>query len=339
MDVSQFGQESWHEHRSLAQSSGMANAHGANGFVRIQQSILKNRHSRLWVGQFGRTRLFWRPGSRGSTSSGRPQLCLRNMSRLLRVFSSAGARSIDQGITGGICSQIAVFTVAGNRIIRAGSEGSRISPSVTRRCRERDGFTHDTGGASGQANGVCAKENTAFYKFEQPKRGQVYGCGREIRKKRSYLVYGHGKPGDFSFRGSLQQRSGRYVGVGRARAIQSGNPPDHRRDPLQRSDPRRPETPSHWFRPNEDGDRVAQSTLPGRAPMLGSEKAIERTMRLTCKPYSCASLCVSIMADVGRDLACANAAVLGFRVIVFFFFLNLDLTTVPQLLERVVLRR
>jgi hypothetical protein len=80
-----------------------------------------------------------------------------------------------------------------------------------------------------------------------------------------------------------------------------------------------PETPSHLgFVHTKIGDPFRSIDIPLRAPMLGSEKAIELNYAAYLKPYLMCQPVFQYYWDVGGNSRVPDAAVMGFRVIIDF---------------------
>ena len=83
--------------------------------------------------------------------------------------------------------------------------------------------------------------------------------------------------------------------------------------------PSRPrDTIAFGFVHTKIGDPFRSIDIPLRAPMLGSEKAIELNYAAYLKPYLMCQPVFQYYWDVGGNSRVPNAAVLGFRVIVDF---------------------
>jgi carbohydrate-selective porin OprB len=79
-----------------------------------------------------------------------------------------------------------------------------------------------------------------------------------------------------------------------------------------------PDTIAFGFVHTKIGDPFRSIDIPLRAPMLGSEKAIELNYAAYLKPYLMCQPVFQYYWDVGGNSRVPDAAVMGFRVIIDF---------------------
>jgi len=213
--VWQFGKNLGTDIGVLANPSGLANAHGVRmDSFWIQQAFLKNRLL-VRVGQFGGLDFF------GDQEYGASYVIEPLNYAFGNLFSSTYESFAPAGTPAALIEVIPWRTVYVKSAVLSGNRnpfeqdpnGLHFAIRDTQVFANEIGFTHDAEAPSGQATEYARKRYPAVYKFgANLQRGQVYGFGGQS-EKRKLLDLWHGKPGDFSFRGRLQQRPGRYVGV------------------------------------------------------------------------------------------------------------------------------
>jgi len=320
--VWQFGKNLGTNIGVLANPSGLANAHGVRmDSFWIQQAFLKNRLL-VRVGQFGGLDFFGDQEYGASYVIEPLNYAFGNMfSSTYESFAPAGTPAASIKVIPWRTVYVKSAVLSGNRNpFEQDPNGLHFAIRDTPVFANEIGFTHDAAAPSGQATEYARKRYPAVYKF-----GTTYNAGKFTdaagnQRNGSYLVYGMANQAIF------RSEAGSNRGLDVTLAF-DWSPGDISRENRQITAgiryngaiPRRPrDTIALGFVHTKIGDPFRSIDMPVRAPMLGSEKAIELNYAAYLKPYLMCQPVFQYYWDVGGNSRVPNAAVLGFRVIVDF---------------------
>jgi len=320
--VWQFGKNLGTDIGVLANPSGLANAHGVRmDSFWIQQAFLKNRLL-VRVGQFGGLDFF------GDQEYGASYVIEPLNYAFGNLFSSTYESFAPAGTPAALIEVIPWRTVYVKSAVLSGNRnpfeqdpnGLHFAIRDTPVFASEIGFTHDAEAPSGQATDYARKRYPAVYKF-----GATYNAGKFTdsagnQRNGNYLIYGMANQAIF------RSEAGSNRGLDVTLAF-DWSPGDISREHRQITAgvryngaiPRRPrDTIAFGFVHTKIGDPFRSIDIPLRAPMLGSEKAMELNYAAYLKPYLMCQPVFQYYRDVGGNSRVPNAAVLGFRVIVDF---------------------
>lgn len=320
--VWQFGKNLGTDIGVLANPSGLANAHGVRmDSFWIQQAFLKNRLL-VRVGQFGGLDFFGDQEYGASYVIEPLNYAFGNLfSSTYESFSPAGTPAALIEVIPWRTFYVKSAVLSGNRNpFEQDPNGLHFAIRDTPVFANEIGFTHDAEAPSDQATEYARKRYPAVYKF-----GATYNAGKFTdsagnQRNGNYLIYGMANQAIF------RSEAGSNRGLDVTLAF-DWSPGDISRENSQITAgvryngaiPSRPrDTIAFGFVHTKIGDPFRSIDIPLRAPMLGSEKAIELNYAAYLKPYLMCQPVFQYYWDVGGNSRVPNAAVLGFRVIVDF---------------------
>jgi porin len=182
------------------------------------------------------------------------------------------------------------------------------------------GFTRDTEGSSEQRTQFDRKRYPGTYKFGAAYNGGKFADAAGTERSGNYLIYGMANQALF------RSEAGSSRGLDATLAF-DWSPSNVNRENSQITAgvryngaiPRRPrDTLAFGFVHTKIGDPFRSIDIPLRAPMLGSEKAIELNYAAYLKPYLMCQPVFQYYWDVGGNSRVPDAAVMGFRAIIDF---------------------
>ena len=320
--VWQFGKNLGTDIGVLANPSGLANAHGVRmDSFWIQQAFLKNRLL-VRVGQFGGLDFFGDQEYGASYVIEPLNYAFGNLfSSTYESFSPAGTPAALIEVIPWRTFYVKSAVLSGNRNpFEQDPNGLHFAIRDTPVFANEIGFTHDAEAPSDQATEYARKRYPAVYKF-----GATYNAGKFTdsagnQRNGNYLIYGMANQAIF------RSEAGSNRGLDVTLAF-DWSPGDISRENSQITAgvryngaiPSRPrDTIAFGFVHTKIGHPFRSIDIPLRAPMLGSEKAIELNYAAYLKPYLMCQPVFQYYWDVGGNSRVPNAAVLGFRVIVDF---------------------
>jgi porin len=182
------------------------------------------------------------------------------------------------------------------------------------------GFTRDTEGSSEQRTQFDRKRYPGTYKFGAAYNGGKFADAAGTERSGNYLIYGMANQALF------RSEAGSSRGLDATLAF-DWSPSNVNRENSQITAgvryngaiPRRPrDTLAFGFVHTKIGDPFRSIDIPLRAPMLGSEKAIELNYAAYLKPYLMCQPVFQYYWDVGGNSRVPDAAVMGFRAMIDF---------------------
>ncbi len=320
--VWQFGKNLGTDIGAFANPSGLASAHTTRlDSFWVQQAFFKNRVF-VRVGQFGGLDFF------GNQEYG-PSYVIEPLDYALGNLFSTTHESFDPAATPAALIEVVPWrtlyvksaVLAGNRNpYKQDPNGLHFAIRDTPVFVNEIGFTRDTEDLSEQRTQFDRKRYPGTYKFGAAYNGGKFADAAGTERSGIYLIYGMANQALF------RSEAGSSRGLDATLAF-DWSPSNVNRENSQITAgvryngaiPSRPrDTIAFGFVHTKSGDPFRSIGIPLRAPMLGSEKAIELNYAAYLKPYLMCQPVFQYYWDVGGNSRVPDAAVMGFRVIIDF---------------------
>ena len=320
--VWQFGRNLGADIGTLANPSGLANAHGIRlDSYWVQQALFKDRVF-VRIGQFGGLDFF------GDQEYGASYL-MEPLNYAFGNLFSTTHESFSPAATPAALIQVIPWrsvyvksaVLSGNRSpFQQDPNGLHFAIRDTPVFVNEIGFTHDAEIASSQMADYDRKRYPAMYKFGAAYNGGKFADSAGTQRNGNYLIYGMANQALFRSEPGSNRGLDATLGF-------DWSPGDINRENSQITAgvryngpiARRPrDTVAFGLVYTKVSDRFQTIGIPPRTPILGSEKAIEINYSAYVSGYFLWQPVFQYYRDVSGTSRLANAAVLGFRVIVDF---------------------